>query len=113
MSVHAPRMRVMGCGGAPDRGPTKSEKPANYNQLTELPREICQMPLQVLLLPHNQLTSLPKELGRMGSLAELDASNNRLLQVPMTLGDCSSLRALDLSYNQLGLLPLPGAIKLK
>ncbi|CAH2104963.1 unnamed protein product [Euphydryas editha] len=64
------------------------------------------MPLQVLLLPDNLLTSLPKEIGKMTSLAELDASNNRLTQVPMTLGDCAGLRCLDLSNNQLGLLPL-------
>ncbi|KAG6444068.1 hypothetical protein O3G_MSEX003180 [Manduca sexta] len=76
------------------------------NQLTELPREVCQMPLQVLLLPDNMLSTLPKEIGKMTSLAELDASNNRLTQVPMTLGDCAGLRALDLSNNQLGLLPL-------
>ncbi|XP_026745611.1 leucine-rich repeat and calponin homology domain-containing protein 1-like [Trichoplusia ni] len=76
------------------------------NQLTELPREVCQMPLQVLLLPDNMLSTLPKEIGKMSSLAELDASNNRLTQVPMTLGDCAGLRALDLSNNQLGLLPL-------
>ncbi|XP_068621290.1 leucine-rich repeat and calponin homology domain-containing protein isoform X2 [Battus philenor] len=76
------------------------------NQLTELPREVCQMPLQVLLVPDNLLATLPKEIGKMSSLAELDASNNRLTQVPMTLGDCSGLRALDLSNNQLGLLPL-------
>ncbi|XP_028163615.1 leucine-rich repeat and calponin homology domain-containing protein 1 isoform X1 [Ostrinia furnacalis] len=76
------------------------------NQLTELPREVCQMPLQVLLVPDNLLSTLPKEIGKMTSLAELDASNNRLTQVPMALGDCSGLRALDLSHNQLGLLPL-------
>ncbi|XP_075991965.1 leucine-rich-repeats and calponin homology domain protein isoform X3 [Anticarsia gemmatalis] len=76
------------------------------NQLTELPREVCQMPLQVLLVPDNMLTTLPKEINKMTSLAELDASNNRLTQVPMTLGDCTGLRALDLSNNQLGLLPL-------
>ncbi|KAL0848920.1 hypothetical protein ABMA28_013319 [Loxostege sticticalis] len=76
------------------------------NQLTELPREVCQMPLQVLLVPDNLLSTLPKEIGKMTTLAELDASNNRLTQVPMTLGDCAGLRALDLSHNQLGLLPL-------
>ncbi|XP_045510796.1 leucine-rich repeat and calponin homology domain-containing protein isoform X2 [Colias croceus] len=76
------------------------------NQLTELPREVCQMPLQVLLVQDNMLLSLPKEIGKMTTLAELDASNNRLTQVPMTLGDCTGLRCLDLSNNQLGLLPL-------
>ncbi|KPJ11864.1 Leucine-rich repeat and calponin-likey domain-containing protein 3 [Papilio machaon] len=80
--------------------------PSPSNQLTELPREVCQMPLQVLLVPDNLLATLPKEIGKMTSLAELDASNNRLTQVPMTLGDCAGLRALDLSNNQLGLLPL-------
>ncbi|XP_038211023.1 leucine-rich repeat and calponin homology domain-containing protein isoform X2 [Zerene cesonia] len=76
------------------------------NQLTELPREVCQMPLQVLLVQDNMLLSLPKEIGKMTTLAELDASNNRLTQVPMTLGDCTGLRCLNLSNNQLGLLPL-------
>ncbi|CAK1549650.1 unnamed protein product [Leptosia nina] len=64
------------------------------------------MPLQVLLLQDNMLLSLPKEIGKMTTLAELDASNNRLTQVPMTLGDCTGLRCLNLSNNQLGLLPL-------
>ncbi|GBP31364.1 Leucine-rich repeat and calponin homology domain-containing protein 3 [Eumeta japonica] len=76
------------------------------NQLTELPREICQMPLQMLLVSNNQLTNLPKDIGRMTALAELDASGNRLTQMPMSLGDCAGLRALHLANNQLGLLPL-------
>lgn len=76
------------------------------NQLSEVPRELCLLPLQVLLLSNNKLTSLPKEIGKMSLLTELDASGNQITQLPMTIGDLFNLRALNLKNNQLGLLPL-------
>ncbi|KAL6443183.1 hypothetical protein ACFW04_002845 [Cataglyphis niger] len=76
------------------------------NQLTSLPREICRLPLQTLLVAHNRLASLPDELGRMTSLAELDAGCNEITSLPPRIGDLARLRSLDLRSNLLVHLPI-------
>ncbi|XP_030242388.1 leucine-rich repeat and calponin homology domain-containing protein 2 isoform X3 [Drosophila navojoa] len=76
------------------------------NQLSSLPREICFLPLQVLLVSNNRLASLPDELGRLDqTLTDLDASYNQLTALPVRLGELRSLRALSLRSNQLLYLP--------
>ncbi|KAK2576867.1 hypothetical protein KPH14_005495 [Odynerus spinipes] len=76
------------------------------NQLTSLPREICRLPLQTLLVAHNRLASLPDELGRMSALAELDAGCNEIATLPPRIGDLARLRSLDLRSNLLVHLPI-------
>ncbi|XP_043283913.1 leucine-rich repeat and calponin homology domain-containing protein isoform X2 [Venturia canescens] len=76
------------------------------NQLTVLPREVCRLPLQTLLVAHNRLASLPEELGRMSSLAELDAGCNEIVSLPPRIGDLPRLRCLDLRSNFLVHLPI-------
>ncbi|CAH1997368.1 unnamed protein product [Acanthoscelides obtectus] len=76
------------------------------NQLTTLPRELCHLPIQILLVSNNQLTSLPDELCRMQSLAELDASSNRLTHLPPRMGELHRLRALSLRGNLLLAVPV-------
>ena len=76
------------------------------NQLTALPREVCRLPLQTLLVAHNRLASLPEELGRMTSLAELDAGCNEIVSLPPRIGDLPRLRFLDLRSNFLVHLPI-------
>jgi Leucine-rich repeat (LRR) protein len=74
--------------------------------MTTLPREICRLPLQTLLVSHNRLTSLPEELGRMSVLAELDAGCNEITILPLRMGDLSRLRCLDLRSNFLVHIPI-------
>ncbi|XP_031786852.1 leucine-rich repeat and calponin homology domain-containing protein isoform X3 [Nasonia vitripennis] len=76
------------------------------NQLTTLPREICRLPLQTLLVAHNRLASLPEELGRMSALAELDAGCNEITSLPSRMGDLPRLRCLDLRSNLLVHIPI-------
>ncbi|XP_048509356.1 leucine-rich repeat and calponin homology domain-containing protein isoform X4 [Athalia rosae] len=76
------------------------------NQLTTLPREVCRLPLQTLLVAHNRLVSLPEELGRMSALAELDAGCNEISTLPPRIGDLPRLRSLDLRSNLLVQLPI-------
>ncbi|XP_076750863.1 leucine-rich-repeats and calponin homology domain protein isoform X3 [Xylocopa sonorina] len=76
------------------------------NQLTSLPREICRLPLQTLLVAHNRLASLPDELGRMTALAELDAGCNEITSLPPRMGDLTRLRSLDLRSNLIVHLPI-------
>ncbi|XP_068974866.1 leucine-rich repeat and calponin homology domain-containing protein isoform X2 [Bombus flavifrons] len=76
------------------------------NQLTSLPREICRLPLQTLLVAHNRLASLPDELGRMSALAELDAGCNEITNLPPRMGDLARLRSLDLRSNMIVHLPI-------
>lgn len=75
------------------------------NQLSVLPREICFLPLQVLLISNNRLVSLPEELGRMDRLTELDAACNQMSHLPARMSDLHALRALSLRSNQLVYLP--------
>lgn len=93
------------------RGPMNLFKEDNIlirsrNQLTSLPREICRLPLQTLLVAHNRLASLPDELGRMTALAELDAGCNEITSLPPRMGDLARLRSLDLRSNLLVHLPI-------
>lgn len=76
------------------------------NQLTSLPREICQLPIQILLVSNNRLTSLPDELCRMYRLTELDASCNQLTHLPPRLGELTELQSLILRSNQLLCVPI-------
>ncbi|XP_017116838.1 leucine-rich repeat and calponin homology domain-containing protein isoform X1 [Drosophila elegans] len=76
------------------------------NQLSSLPREICFLPLQVLLVSNNRLASLPDELGRLDqTLTDLDASYNQLANLPARLGELRTLRSLSLRSNLLMYLP--------
>ncbi|XP_053960862.1 leucine-rich repeat and calponin homology domain-containing protein [Anastrepha ludens] len=75
------------------------------NQLAALPREICFLPLQVLLVSNNRLAALPDELGRMDRLTDLDASYNQLSTLPARIGELRSLRSFSLRSNQLMYLP--------
>lgn len=75
------------------------------NQLSVLPREICLLPLEVLLISNNRLISLPEELGRMDKLTELDAASNQITHLPARMSDLKSLKSLSLRNNQLVYLP--------
>uniref|UniRef100_A0A182K0K0 Calponin-homology (CH) domain-containing protein n=1 Tax=Anopheles christyi TaxID=43041 RepID=A0A182K0K0_9DIPT len=75
------------------------------NQLSVLPREICALPLQVLLVSNNRLATLPDELGRMEKLMELDAACNQITHLPSRMGDLRNMRSLNLRSNQLVYLP--------
>ncbi|XP_017004952.2 leucine-rich repeat and calponin homology domain-containing protein isoform X1 [Drosophila takahashii] len=76
------------------------------NQLSSLPRELCFLPLQVLLVSNNRLASLPDELGRLDqTLTDLDASYNQLTNLPARLGELRTLRSLSLRSNHLMYLP--------
>lgn len=76
------------------------------NQLTSLPREICRLPLQTLLVAYNRLEMLPEELGRMSVLAELDVGCNEITSLPSRMGDLPRLRCLDLRNNLLVHIPI-------
>ncbi|XP_057662874.1 leucine-rich repeat and calponin homology domain-containing protein isoform X2 [Diorhabda carinulata] len=76
------------------------------NQLTSLPRELCQLPIQILLVSNNSLSSLPDEMCRMSQLTELDASCNQLTHLPPRLGELKSLQSLVLRNNLLLAVPI-------
>ncbi|XP_072388737.1 leucine-rich repeat and calponin homology domain-containing protein isoform X1 [Diabrotica undecimpunctata] len=76
------------------------------NQLTSLPRELCQLPIEILLVSNNSLSSLPDEMCRMSQLTELDASCNQLTHLPPRLGELKSLQSLVLRNNLLLAVPI-------
>ncbi|XP_018328501.1 leucine-rich repeat and calponin homology domain-containing protein 1 isoform X2 [Agrilus planipennis] len=76
------------------------------NQLTALPRELCQLPIQILLVSNNRLTCLPDEIHRMSQLTELDASCNQLTHLPPRMGELRSLKSFVLHNNYLLCVPL-------
>lgn len=73
--------------------------------MSVLPREICFLPIQVLLVSNNRLVSLPEELGRMDRLTELDVASNQMSHLPARMSDLKNLRSLSLRSNQLVYLP--------
>lgn len=75
------------------------------NQLIFLPKELCFLPLKVLLVSNNRLNSLPEEIGRLETLTELEASHNHITILPVRMGDLKQLRSLNLRSNQLVYLP--------
>ncbi|KAJ9594845.1 hypothetical protein L9F63_013882, partial [Diploptera punctata] len=76
------------------------------NQLSVLPSTLCQLPLEVLLVANNKLVALPEELGRMKTLAELDASCNEISHLPPQLGELPVLKSLNVRRNHLVELPI-------
>lgn len=78
----------------------------SQNHLTALPREICHLPLQTLLVAHNRIASLPEELGRMSVLVEFDAGNNVIKALPSNLKDLMRLKYLNLRSNLLATIPI-------
>lgn len=75
------------------------------NLLTSLPRELCFLPIEVLLVSNNRLAALPDELGRMEQLTELDAACNQITHLPARMSDLKNLKSLSLRNNQLVYLP--------
>lgn len=75
------------------------------NQLVSLPREICFLPIQILLVSNNKLVQLPEELGKMSELTELDAGVNQLSHLPSRICELTKLRSLCLRNNQINFLP--------
>ncbi|XP_060519079.1 leucine-rich repeat and calponin homology domain-containing protein isoform X2 [Cylas formicarius] len=76
------------------------------NQLTALPRELCQLPIEILLVANNRLSSLPDELYKMSQLTELDASCNQITHFPPRMGELKSLQSLVLRNNLLLAVPV-------
>ncbi|KAF7278087.1 leucine-rich-repeats and calponin homology domain protein isoform X2 [Rhynchophorus ferrugineus] len=76
------------------------------NQLTALPRELCQLPIQILLISNNRLSSLPDDLCKMSHLTELDASCNQITHFPPRMGELKALQSLVLRSNLLLAVPI-------
>lgn len=76
------------------------------NQLAALPRELCQLPIQILLVSNNRLSSLPDDLCKMSNLTELDASCNQISHFPPRMGELKSLQSLVLRNNLLLAVPI-------
>ena len=78
----------------------------SYNNLTQLPVEICQLTqLTKLNLYNNNITHLPVEIGQLTQLTTLLLCNNKLTQLPVEIGQLTQLTTLDLSTNNLTNLP--------
>ena len=58
------------------------------------------------MVNNNRLVSLPEEIGKMQSLAELDASCNEITHLPVQIGDMTALRSLNLRRNHLQEVPV-------
>jgi Leucine-rich repeat (LRR) protein len=77
-----------------------------YNNLTELPKEIGQLKkLETLRLNNNQLTALPKEIGELENLKYLFIGFNRITELPEEIGNLKNLIIFDVGQNLLTSLP--------
>lgn len=76
------------------------------NQLTELPVDLCRLPvLETLIVHRNLLTELPSEISHVKSLTSIDASYNHIQYIGTTVETLPRLEFLNLDNNTLA----PGA----
>ena len=76
--------------------------PENYPYL---PKELWEMPLTELLLPHNEIQVLPTEIGQLVNLTVLDLSFNNLRTLPPEIDRLSRLQKFICHGGQLRALP--------
>ena len=77
----------------------------DYNDLTELPREMSFEHLTKLSLIGNQLTSLPLSMGELENLQELYLNENELVSLPDTITQQKRLTILNVVGNHIVSLP--------
>ena len=73
--------------------------------LTEFPREIFDLALEILNLSGNALSSLPDDLPRLHKLRILFCSDNAFTALPEVLGQCKNLTMLGFKANQISDVP--------
>ncbi len=72
----------------------------SYNQLTELPEDICSLTeLTQLMLDFNNLNKLPNNISNLVNLELLWVSDNSLIELPEQIINLNNLKRLNLSNN--------------
>lgn len=83
------------------------------NRMTEIPLEVCKLPLVVLDFSNNRLTRLPSRLLGMGTgitdlketLQKLILHDNKISEIPSEAQNLKKLTVFDVSKNKLGKVP--------
>jgi len=74
----------------------------DYNQLSEIPKEISKLKnLRELNLISNKISKIPKEIGELKNLEELALNHNKISVLPKEIGKLKNLNYFFLSYNQI------------
>ena len=85
--------------------PALTELWLDHNQLTQLPKELCQLAnLACLDVSENHLESLPEEIGGLVSLTDLHLSQNFVEALPESIGALAKLTILKVDQNRLTVL---------
>jgi len=85
--------------------PALTELWLDHNQLTHLPKELCQLAnLACLDVSENHLESLPEEIGGLVSLTDLHLSQNFVEALPESIGALAKLTILKVDQNRLTVL---------
>lgn len=89
-------LRALRLGAIPDTN--------KKNNLTTLPRELCQLTnLELLELSDNKIKELPKEIGQLKNLTELYLNRNEISELPNEITELNKLILLELIGNNLSL----------
>ena len=79
---------------------------ARFNQIKDLPVEICFLPcLEELYLSNNCLVSLPHAISQLTQLRRLDIRSNQIAVLPLDLVALTNLRDLLIDKNPIGNVP--------
>lgn len=73
--------------------------------LSELPPEICSLPLSSLQLINNPIAPLPASIWQMTGLRLLGLESTGLTGLPPEIGNLTALEVLDVDRNPIGSLP--------
>ena len=83
------------------------ELDCHSNQLTELPKEICNLiNLRYLSFFNNKITEIPEGIHHLINLIHLCCSYNELTKIPKEIGHLINLKSFYCSSNKLKDLPL-------
>ena len=73
-----------------------------YNELTQLPDQLCDLPsLKELDVSENWLEGLPERFGALKCLKSLVANTNRVKVLPASFSQLGALQHIDLMFNML------------
>lgn len=71
----------------------------SYRNLKDLPADISNPEIEVLILDNNKIEKLPNRIGNLKNLRILSLRNNNLIELNTALSFCSGLEQLYLSGN--------------
>jgi Leucine-rich repeat (LRR) protein len=83
------------------KAPFQSQKilDLSYQNLKELPPDVSNQEIEILILDNNNIENLPRRIGNLKNLRILSVRNNKLSELNSAISFCENLEQLYLSGN--------------